>query len=35
MTLTVRGRWARLRLEQARPNDVLKTVEESVLTPHE
>ncbi|MCX5057444.1 alkaline phosphatase family protein [Streptomyces sp. NBC_00461] len=35
MTLTVRGRWARLRLEQARPNEVLKTVEESVLTPHE
>ena len=33
MTLTLRGRSARLRLEQAQPNSVLKTVEESALTP--
>ncbi|MCD9872665.1 alkaline phosphatase D family protein [Streptomyces guryensis] len=33
MTLTLRGRSARLRLEQAQPNSVLKTVEESTLTP--
>lgn len=32
MTLTLRGRSARLRLEQARGNGVLKTVEESTLT---
>jgi hypothetical protein len=32
MTLTLRGRSARLRLEQARENGVLKTVEESTLT---
>ncbi|MFI7399611.1 alkaline phosphatase D family protein [Streptomyces sp. NPDC049541] len=32
MTLTLKGRSARLRLEQAQPNRVLKTVEESVLT---
>ncbi|MEV6945893.1 alkaline phosphatase D family protein [Streptomyces sp. NPDC051172] len=33
MTLTLKGRSARLRLEQAQPNRVLKTVEESTLTP--
>ncbi|MEU6138980.1 alkaline phosphatase D family protein [Streptomyces sp. NPDC047081] len=32
MTLTLRGRSARLRLEQARANGALKTVEESTLT---
>ncbi|MDT7844662.1 alkaline phosphatase D family protein [Streptomyces justiciae] len=32
MTLTMRGRSARLRLEQARPKGVLKTVTDSVLT---
>ena len=32
MTLTLRGRSARLRLEQARADGSLKTVEESVLT---
>lgn len=32
MTLTLRGRSARLRLERARGNGVLKTVEESALT---
>jgi len=32
MTLTLRGRSARLRLEQARGNGVLKAVEESALT---
>ncbi|MFI6619515.1 alkaline phosphatase D family protein [Streptomyces sp. NPDC050528] len=33
MTLTLRGRSARLRLEQARRDGTLKTVEESPLTP--
>jgi hypothetical protein len=33
MTLTLRDRSARLRLEQAQPNSVLRTVEESPLTP--
>ncbi|MFF4499565.1 alkaline phosphatase D family protein [Streptomyces sp. NPDC001401] len=33
MTLTLRGRSARLRLEQAQPDSALKTVEESALTP--
>ncbi|WP_427922746.1 alkaline phosphatase D family protein [Streptomyces sp. cg40] len=33
MTLTLRGRSARLRLEQARADGTLKTVEESPLTP--
>ena len=33
MTLTLRGRSARLRLEQARTDGTLKTVEESPLTP--
>ncbi|MGW1748002.1 alkaline phosphatase D family protein [Streptomyces sp. NPDC002092] len=33
MTLTLKGRSARLRLEQAQPNRVLKTVAESTLTP--
>lgn len=33
MTLTLKGRSARLRLEQAQPNRALKTVEESTLTP--
>jgi hypothetical protein len=32
MTLTLRGRSARLRLEQARPDNVLKTVTESTLS---
>ncbi|MGW2725080.1 alkaline phosphatase D family protein [Streptomyces sp. NPDC001492] len=32
MTLTLKGRSARLRLEQAQPNRALKTVEESALT---
>ncbi|MFJ8135964.1 alkaline phosphatase D family protein [Streptomyces sp. NPDC096013] len=33
MTLTLRGRSARLRLEQARPDGTLRTVEDSPLTP--
>ncbi|NUO43783.1 MAG: hypothetical protein HOV82_17310, partial [Streptomyces sp.] len=32
MTLTLRGRSARLRLEQARPKGELRTVTDSVLT---
>lgn len=33
MTLTLHGRSARLRLEQARADGTLKTVDESPLTP--